>query len=121
TRRILERLQAIQNQQDSTMRDELRQSFALLPRGSDPWIWISKPMESRVKKFIRRRSVPTGALSVKGPTKNQFRIAILFSGHPSEPMVHERGFPDTTPGNDCNDIDMLVCPCVIQESDILLS
>ena len=43
TRRILERLQAIQNQQGSTMRDQFRQSFALLPRRSDPWIGISKP------------------------------------------------------------------------------
>jgi hypothetical protein len=25
------------------MRDELRQSFALLPRRSDPWIGLSKP------------------------------------------------------------------------------
>ena len=36
-------------------------------------------------------------------------------------MVNERGFSDPSPGNDCNDIDMLLCPCAIQESDILLS
>jgi hypothetical protein len=36
-------------------------------------------------------------------------------------MVDQRGLPDTGPGNDCNDIDMLVCPCIIEESDILLS
>src|SRR5215469_9850654 len=52
TRRILERLQPIQNKQDSTMRDELRESLALLPRRSEPWIWISKPTEGRIKKFI---------------------------------------------------------------------
>jgi hypothetical protein len=40
TRRILERLQAVRNKQGSTMRHELRQSFALLPLCSDPWIWI---------------------------------------------------------------------------------
>ena len=45
----------------------------------------------------------------------------MFSRHPSEPMVDERGLPDTSPGNDCNDIYMLVCPRIIQESDILLS
>ena len=45
----------------------------------------------------------------------------MVSGHPSEPMVDERGLPDTSPGNNCNDIYILVCPCVIQESDILLS
>src|SRR6516162_6833705 len=70
SRRILERLQAIQNKQGSTMRNELRQSFALLPGRSEPWIRISKPVESRFKKFIRGRSLPTAALSVKGPTKN---------------------------------------------------
>jgi hypothetical protein len=37
-RRILERLQAVQNQQGSTMYDELCQSFALLPRRSEQWI-----------------------------------------------------------------------------------
>src|SRR4029077_15534635 len=29
--------------------------------------------------------------------------------------------PNTGPRNDCNDIYILVCPCSIQESDILLS
>ena len=103
------------------MRDELRQSFALLPRRSEPWIWISKPSESRIKKFICGRSVPTAALSVEGPAKNKLCRTIMVSSHPSEPMVDERGLPDTSPGNDRNDIYMLICPCIIQESDILLS
>src|SRR5271166_4223628 len=103
------------------MRDELRQSFALLPCRSEPWIWISKPSESRVKKFICRRSAPTAALSVKGPAKNELRRTIMFSSHPSEPMVDKCGLPDTRPGNDCHDIYILICPCGIQESDILLS
>ena len=102
------------------MRNELRQSFALLPRRSNPWIWISKPSESSVKKFICGRSVPTAALPVEGPAKNELRRTILFSSHPSKPMVDERGLPDTSPGNYCNDIYILVCPCVIQESNILL-
>ena len=34
TRRFLERLQAIENKQGWTMRDELRESLALLPRRS---------------------------------------------------------------------------------------
>src|SRR6516165_6666735 len=59
-RRILERFQAVQNQQSSTMRDELRQSFAFLPCRSDPWIWVTKPTKSPVKKFIRGRSPLTG-------------------------------------------------------------
>src|SRR5580700_3068426 len=103
------------------MRNELRQSFSLLPRSSEPWIWISKPVESRIKKFICRRSVPTAALSVEGPTKNKLCRTILVSGHPSEPMVNERGLPDAGPGNDCDDIYMLARPCLIQESDVLLS
>src|SRR5260370_5204082 len=103
------------------MRDELRQSFALLPGRSESRIRISKPSESRVKKFICGRSLPTAALSVEGPTKNKLRRTILVSSHPSEPMVNERGLPDTGPCNNCNDVDILVCPCIIQESDILLS
>src|SRR5215471_14347187 len=53
TRRILERLHAVQNKQGSTMRDQLRESLALLPRRSEPRIWIAKPRESGIKKFIR--------------------------------------------------------------------
>jgi hypothetical protein len=34
------------------MRDELRESFALLPSGSESWIWISKPVKSGIEKFI---------------------------------------------------------------------
>src|SRR5271169_4833621 len=103
------------------MRDELRESLAFLPRRSEPWIGISKPRESRIKKFICRRSVPTGALSVEGPTKNKLCRTIMVSSHPSEPMVNERGLSDPSPGNNCNDVDILVCPCTIQKSDILLS
>src|ERR1700758_4973611 len=103
------------------MRNELRQSFALFPWRSEPWIWIAKPSESRVKKFIRGRSAPTAALSVKGPAKNELRRTIMFSSHPSEPMVDQRRLSDPSPGDYCNDVDILVCPCTIQKSDILLS
>src|SRR6266481_6407497 len=103
------------------MRNELRQSFAFLPRRSEAWIWISKPVESRTKKFICRRSVPTAALSVEGPTKNKLCRTIMVRSHPSEPMVDKRGLSDTGPGDDRNDVDILVCPCTIQKSDILLS
>src|SRR5580704_2555188 len=103
------------------MRDELRKSLAFLPRRSEPWIWISKPSESRIKKFICGRSLPAAALSVEGPTKNKLCRTIMVSGHPAEPMVNERGLPDTGPGTNCNDIYLLICPCIIQESDVLLS
>jgi hypothetical protein len=58
------------------MRDEPRESLALLPRRSELWIWISKPVESRIKKFIRRRSATARALSVEGPTRNRLTIRI---------------------------------------------
>src|SRR5271166_4055599 len=103
------------------MRDELRQSFALLPRRSDPWIWIAKPSESSIKKFICGRSAAATALPVERPAKNKLRRTIMFSSHPSEPMVDERRFPDTSPVNDCNDIYMLVRPSFVQKGDILLS
>src|ERR1700719_3859671 len=45
----------------------------------------------------------------------------MFSSHPSEPMVDERRLSDPSPGHDCNDVDILVCPCTIQKSDIILS
>src|ERR1700751_660729 len=103
------------------MRDELRQSFALLPGGTEPRIWISKPSKSRVKKFVCRRSVPTGALSVEGPTENKLCRTIMVSSHPLEPLVNQRRLPDAGPGDDSNDVDILVCPRTIQKSDILLS
>src|SRR6516225_8901937 len=103
------------------MCDELRQSFAFLPRRSKPGIWISKPIESRVEKFIRGRSLRTGALPVKGPAKNQLCRTIFFSSHSPEPMFNKRRLPDPSPGNDCNDVDVLLCPRPIQKCDILLS
>src|SRR6202045_2184668 len=45
----------------------------------------------------------------------------MFSSHPSEPMVDERGLSDARPGNNCDNIYILVGPCTIQKSDILLS
>src|SRR6516225_1266318 len=90
TRWILTRLQTVQNKQGSAMRDEFRESLSLLPPRSYPWIRISKPFESSVKKFICRRSLPTAALSVKGPAKSELCRTILFSGDPPEPMVELR-------------------------------
>jgi hypothetical protein len=103
------------------MRNELCQSFALLPGRSQSWIWITKPSESRIKKFICGRSISAAALFVEGPTKNELCRTIVVSTHPSEPMVDEGRLPDPSPGNDCNDVDTLVCPCTIQKSDILVS
>ena len=103
------------------MRNELRQSFALLPPRAEPWIRITKPSESRIKKFIRGRRTPTCALAIEGPAKDELCRPVMFSSHPSEPMVNERRLTDTSPGNDGNDVDVLVCPCTIEESDVLLS
>src|ERR1700730_13045888 len=103
------------------MCDELRQSFAFLPRRSDPWIWISKPSESRIKKFICGRSLPTAALSVERPTKNKLCRTIMVRSHLSEPMVDERGLSDPSPRNDCDDIYLPIRPCLIQKGDILLT
>src|SRR5215471_11115364 len=121
TRRILERLQTVQNKQGSAMGDKFGESLALLPPRSDPWIWISKPIESSFKKFIRRRSLPAAALSVKGPAKNELCRTIVFSSHLSEPMVDERRLPDSGPCHDGHDIYVRVSPCVIEESDVLFS
>src|ERR1700730_7328725 len=103
------------------MRDELRQPFALLPRRPEPWIWITKPSESSVKKFICRRRLPAGALPVEGPAKNQLRRTIMLSSYPPEPMVDERGLPDARPGHDGNDIDLRPRPGSVKESDVVLS
>src|SRR5215469_13944218 len=103
------------------MRDQLREPLSLLPRRSEPWIWIPKPSESSVKEFICRRSVPAGALSVERPTKNKLCRAIVVSSHSSEPMIDDCRLPDTGPGHDGNDIYMLVCPRIIQEGDIHFS
>ena len=103
------------------MPNELRQSFALLPCCSKPWIWIAKPGKSGIKKFIGRRSAAAGALSVERPAKNELRRTIVFSSHSSEPMVDQRRFSDSAPGNNCNKIDLLVCPCIVQETDVLFT
>src|SRR5215471_16065006 len=103
------------------MPNELRESLALLPCCSKPWIWIAKPVKSGIKKFIGRRSAATGALSVKRPAKYELRRTIVFSSHSAEPMVDQRRFSHSAPGNNCDDVDIPVCPCIVQESDVLLS
>src|ERR1700740_790870 len=89
------------------IRDELRESLALLPCHSDPWIWVTKPRESGAKKFIGRQSAATAPLSVKGPAKNKLCRTIMVSSHPSDPMVDERRLSDPSPGNDRNQVEFL--------------
>src|ERR1700730_943968 len=103
------------------MGDEPRQPFTLLPGRSDPSVEIAKPGESRVQKFIRGQSLPTGALAVKGPAENELGRTVTFGRYPSEPMVDERGLPDPSPGHDGYNIYMWVCPGRIQESEVLSS
>src|SRR6516164_236044 len=103
------------------MRDKLGESLPLLPGGSEPRIWVSKPSQRGIKKLICRRSTPTSTLPVKGPTKNKLCRTIMLGRHSSEPMVDERGLSNAGPGNDCNDVDILVCPSTIQKSNILLA
>src|SRR6516164_6577058 len=103
------------------MRDQLRQSLSLLPRRPESWIWISKPSQSGIKKFVGRRSVAACALSIERPAKYELRRTIVFSSHSSEPMVDKRRLSDTSPGNDGNDIGILVCPGTIQKREVLLS
>src|SRR6516165_8416513 len=103
------------------MPDELGQSFALLPGGSEPRIWVAKPRESGIKKFICRRSTPTSTLTIERPTKNKLCRTIMFSSHSSEPMVDQRRFSDAGPGHYGNDVDILVCPCAVQKNDVFVS
>src|SRR6516162_2215349 len=103
------------------MCDELRQPFAFLPRRSDPRVRVTKPNQSGLKKFVCGRRLSVGALPVKRPAKNELRKTIVFSRHSSEPMVDEGGLSDPSPGNDGNQIDMLVRPGSIQKSNVLVS
>jgi len=90
------------------MYDELRESLSLLSGRSEPWIWIAKPSESHMKKFICGGSAPAGALSVERPAEDALRRAVIFGSHPREPMVDKRRLADTGPGNDGNDVYLLV-------------
>src|ERR1700757_501484 len=101
--------------------DEFRQPFALLPGSSHPWIWIPKPSESSVDKFVCGRRLAARALSVEGPAKNELRRPILFSSYPPQPTVDERGFPDTSPCDDANDVHTRVRRRSIQEREILFA
>src|ERR1700693_954169 len=103
------------------MRNELRHSLALFPCRTQSRVSIAKPYQGRVQKFIGRGSIPTGALPVERPAKNELCGTIVFSSHTPEPMVDQRGLPASSPDNDGNDVDMLNCPGVIQASNILLS
>src|SRR6516165_5079649 len=103
------------------MSNQPRQSFAFLPCCSQPWVWIAKPVKSGVKKFICGRSLPSGALSVERPAKNKLRRTIMFSSHPPKPMVDGCGLPNTSPGNDGNDVHFLLCPGTIQKNHVFVS
>src|SRR5215471_1097670 len=97
---------------------ELGESLALLPGSPKPRVRVSEPGQSRVKKFICGRSAPAGALSVEGPAKNQLRRTVMLGSHQPEPVVNQRGLSNPGPGNDCYDVDILVCPGSIQESNV---
>ena len=60
-------------------------------------------------------------LALSRSTEYELRGTIVFSSHSSEPMVDQRRFSDSAPGNNCNNIDPLVCPCTVQETNVLVT
>src|SRR5215471_1442348 len=118
--RVLERFETIQDQQGSPAGYQLGQSFALSPWRSNPRVWIAKPGEGSLEKFICRRGTTAAPLPVKGPAKNKFCRTIMVGGHSPEPMVDERGLSNAGPGNNHDDIHAFVHPGSIQKSKILL-
>ena len=64
------------------------------------------------------KKCPTADLPAEGPTKNQLRTTIMLRGHPIEPMVDERGFPDTGAGDYSNDIYVRVSHASFRKADI---
>jgi len=102
------------------MSDELGESFPFFPGRSKSRIGIAKPTQSRVEKLIGRRRASSGALPIKGPAKNKFRTTVMFRSHPQEPLINQGRLTGTSPGNDGNDICLLIRPSLIQKSDICL-
>src|SRR5258708_24181317 len=97
------------------MRDELGQSFALLPLRSDPWILITKPSESRGNKLVCGRSAATGALSVERPSENELCRPITSSSQLLEPMVAARRLPYPRPSNNGKDTNLPFHPCILDQ------
>ena len=65
--------------------------------------------------------LPLSTLPVEGPAKNELRRTIVFGSHGPKPVINERGLSHASPSHYCDDIHIRVCPCVVQESDILIS
>ena len=99
----------------------LGQSLAFLPRRADSRIGISKPVESSFNKFIGRGGASARALPIKRPAKDKFCDTVVMRSHGSKPVIDKRRLPNTTPGNDRNDIDTGICPGSIQECENLLA
>src|SRR5262249_35991307 len=67
------------------------------------------------------RRLASGGLSVERPGKNKLRRTIMFSSHPSKPMVDECRLSDPGPRNDGNDVHFLLCPGAIQKNHVFVS
>jgi hypothetical protein len=90
----------------------------MLFRTVDPYRQTS---EERHREIHRQTKCRRWCPVCRKTAKYELRGTIVFSSHSSEPMVDQRRFSDSAPGNNCNNIDLLVRPCIVQESDILLS
>jgi hypothetical protein len=89
-----DRARNISNKQCSTMRDELHEPFALLPTRSEPRIWISKPAQSDVEKFICQRSVFFAhALSRKAISSSRPNTSLPVTGSLAMETLSESIFP----------------------------
>ncbi len=104
--RILQRLDAVEDEQRAMPADEPGQPFAAFPRAALGGVRVVEELERLLNEQVGR-SLPrfAGPLAVEGPVEVAFDARPALGRHPlADPVGHERRLADTAPGDQRVDV-----------------
>ena len=110
--RILQRLDAVQDEQRAMLADQPGQPFAAFPWAALCRVGVVEELERLLDEQVGRR-LPrfAGPLAVERPIEVAFDARPALGRHPlADPVGDERRLADTAPGDQRVDIQSRICP-----------
>src|SRR5947209_16756069 len=118
TRRKLQRLQPIEDEQCTLALHQASQALAPGPRRTFVRVRVAKPAQSRADELLSGSRTVRAPLAVEGPAEDVGCASEAIPRHASQPVVDEGRLADATPSHETQDVRSTVGPGVVQQPQL---
>ena|GEM_PF-5392918 len=117
-RRILQRLDAVKDQEGALTPDEGGEAGATVVDGASVGVGISEKAEGVIDERLGGGNAVFQALAVEGPVEHARDAAPVVGGHAVEPVGDQGGFADPSEGDEGKDVDGWIDPGGIEAGEV---